>query len=262
MYKPAASPLLSLESSAIMLAAMDDRFSDFRTTAHAAALRGCTLFADMDANELAKVASVAQQVAFRKGEYVFREGQTARGFFIVRKGAVSVHRVGTDGTERVLNVFRQNQSFAEGALANPGTYPADARAVEDTELLFIPKVRFLELIRSNAELALEMLASMSQHLRILVSAIEDLKGKDVESRLSHWLLRRCPKPPPTEPVTIALDVSKTVLASELSTRNETLSRALARLRDAELIEVDGKRIVIRNPQKLLNRLRDATGEPV
>ena len=62
------------------------------------------------------------------------------------------------------------------------------------------------------------------------------------------------------PVTVALDVSKTVLASELSTRNETLSRALARLRDAELIEVDGKRIVIRNPQKLQDRLREATGE--
>ena len=106
---------------------------------------------------------------------------------------------------------------------------ASARAVEDCDLLFIPRAEFLSLIKSNAELALRMIGSMSQHLRLLVNAVEDLQGKDVETRLIHWLLKRCPQPRPSGPFEIALDVTKTVLASELSTRNETLSRALARL---------------------------------
>ena len=51
-----------------------------------------------------------------------------------------------------------------------------------------------------------------------------------------------------------------MLASELSTRNETLSRALARLRDAGQIAVDGKRIRILAPQKLEAQFRENLGE--
>lgn len=218
------------------------------------------MFAEMDADDLARVAAGVRQLAVGKGDYVFRQGQPARGFYVVRKGAVSVHRMGADGSERVLHVFRQNQSFAEGALAGPGTYPADARAVEDSDLLFVPKDHFLELIRSNAELALQMLASMSQHLRILVNALEDLQGRDVETRLMNWLLKHCPHQDSTEPFEILLDVTKSVLAAELSTRNETLSRALAKLRDAGLIKVDGRRLRILSPKRLHAQFRMNLGE--
>ena len=105
-----------------------------------------------------------------------------------------------------------------------------------------------------------MIGSMRQHLRLLVNAVEDLQGKDVETRLIHWLLKRCPQPRPAGPFEIALDVTKTVHAAELSTRNETLSRALARLRDAGQIAVEGKRIRVLAPQKLEAQFRANLGE--
>ena len=57
-----------------------------------------------------------------------------------------------------------------------------------------------------------------------------------------------------------LDVTKSVLASELSTRSETLSRSLARLRDAGHIAVEGKRIRILAPQRLEAQFRANLGE--
>ncbi len=243
-----------------MLAGVPDKFHELRLAAQTAALRGCSMFADLASEDLERIAKVVEVRRANRGDYLFREGETVRGFFIIRQGAVNVHRLGADGTEKVIHVFRQGQSFAEGALAGDGGYPASARAVEDCDLLFVPRTEFLTLIKSHAELALRMIGSMSQHLRLLVNAVEDLQGKDVETRLIHWLLKRCPQPRPSAPFEIALDVTKTVLASELSTRNETLSRALARLRDAGQIAVEGKRIRILAPQRLEAQFRANLGE--
>ena len=239
---------------------MPDKYHELRLTAQTAALRGCSMFADLASEDLERIGRFVESQRASRGDYLFHEGEPVRGFFIIRKGAVNVHRIGADGTEKVIHVFRQGQSFAEGALSGGGGYPAGARALEDCELIFVPRAEFLSLIKSHAELALRMIGSMSQHLRLLVNALEDLQGKDVETRLIHWLLKRCPQPYPEGPFEIALDVTKTVLASELSTRNETLSRALARLRDAGQIEVAGKRIRIISPRRLEGQFRANLGE--
>lgn len=239
---------------------MADKFHELRLAAQTVALRGCSMFADVSADDLGRIAAFVETRRARRGDYLFREGDAARGFFIIRLGAVNVHRVGADGVEKTIHVFRQGQSFAEGALAGDGGYPASARAVEDCELLFLPRAAFLALLRSHADLALRMIGSMSQHLRLLVNALEDLQGKDVETRLINWLLKRCPPPRRSAPVEIALDVTKAVLAAELSTRSETLSRALARLRDAGHIEVAGKRIRVLSPARLEAQFRTNLGE--
>ena len=230
---------------------MTDKFRELRMAA---------IIADVPEAELELVAGFVQPRTASRGSCLFREGDPARGFFTIRKRAGNVHRTGTDGTEAIIHVFRQGQSFAEGALAGDGGYPASARVVEDCELLFVPKAEFLALIRSHADIALRMIGSMSQHLRLLVNALEDLKGNDVETRLMNWLLKRCPQPRTDAIVKIALDVTKSVLAAELSTRNETLSRALAKLRDAGYIEVEGKRIRILGPSRLEAQFRRVLGE--
>ncbi len=239
---------------------MSDKLHELRLAAQTAALRGCSMFADLAPADLDRITRFIEVRRAGRGEYLFHEGEAVRGFFIIRQGAVNVHRLGADGAEKTIHVFRQGQSFAEGALAGNEGYPASARAVEDCDLLFIPRAEFLALIKSHAELALHMIGSMSQHLRLLVNALDDLQGKDVETRLIHWLLKRCPKPRPSSSFEIALDVTKTALASELSTRNETLSRALASLRDAGQIAVEGKRIRVLSPQRLEAQFRANLGE--
>ena len=115
-------------------------------------------------------------------------------------------------------------------------------------------------LRSRPELALRMLGSMSQHLRVLVGLLDDLTLKDVESRLANWLLKRCPRPLRNTPATIQLDRTKRVLAAELGTVSETLSRTLAKFRDERLVRVAGKTITIVNPVKLDKLLRRNLGE--
>ena len=122
------------------------------------------------------------------------------------------------------------------------------------------KEGFLALLRRQPELALRMLSSMSVHLRQLVGQIEDLTMKDVETRLANWLLKRCPNPDAVAPAAIELKTTKRVLAAELGTVSETLSRTLAKFRQQKLLAVKGKTLTILSPAKLRDLLRLHLGE--
>jgi len=105
-----------------------------------------------------------------------------------------------------------------------------------------------------------MLASMSSHLRVLIGQLEDLTGKDVETRLANWLIKRCPNPLSDAPVTIQLTMTKRALAAELGTVSETFSRTLAKFREQNLVSVKGKTIIVLSPAKLGAVLRVNLGE--
>jgi CRP/FNR family transcriptional regulator len=239
---------------------MRESFQQMRILAAASTLRGCQLFTGLPAEELEEIAALAILKQLDKGDYLFHEGSQAEGFYVVQRGAINVHRVSPVGKEQVISVFGPGQSFAEAALASEGGYPANARAIEPTTILMVPKAGFIALVRRRPELALKMLGSMSQHLRVLVGLLDDLTLKDVEARLLNWLLKRCPRPLKANPVQVELDRTKRVLASEIGTVSETLSRTLAKLRDQKLIRVAGKAITVLNPLELVRTLRRSLGE--
>ncbi|MBL9168216.1 MAG: Crp/Fnr family transcriptional regulator [Verrucomicrobiales bacterium] len=224
------------------------------------ALRSCQLFAGLPVMDLQTIASMVVLKKLVKGDYLFHEGEISHGFYIVQTGAVNVHRVNAAGKEQVIHVFRAGESFAEATLATDKGYPADARAVENSEVLLVQKPAFLGLLRRQPELALRMLGAMSAHLRVLVSQLEDLTLKDVETRLANWLLKRCPRPLSTHPLTIELKTTKRVLAAELGTVSETFSRTLAKFRDQNLIQVKGRSITLLDPAALQSLLRQHLGE--
>jgi CRP/FNR family transcriptional regulator len=223
-------------------------------------LRSCQLFAGISAPELEAIAGITVQKAVGKGSYLFHEGDPSAGFYIVRSGAINVHRVNAAGKEQVIHVFRTGESFAEGTLATDKGYPADARAIEPSQVLLVQKAGFLALLRRQPELALRMLGSMSAHLRILVGQLEDLTLRDVETRLANWLVKRCPDPAGARPVRIELPMTKRVLAAELGTVSETLSRSLAKLREQKLLAVKGRILTVPDPSRLAALLRRHLGE--
>ncbi|MFO1478475.1 MAG: Crp/Fnr family transcriptional regulator [Verrucomicrobiota bacterium] len=239
---------------------MPTRLEELRSAAVINTLRHCRLFAGLPGPDLESVAAIALVQSFDKGEYLFRENEPARGFYIVQQGAVNVHRVNAAGKEQVIHVFRSGDSFAEAALATAVGYPADARALEPTQVLLVQKAGMLELVRRQPELALRMLGSMSGHLRTLVGQLEDMMLKDVETRLANWLVRRCPDPQSTRPAQVELTTTKRVLAAELGTVSETFSRTLAKFRDQKLVTVKGNRITVISPARLSELLRKNLGE--
>jgi CRP-like cAMP-binding protein len=223
-------------------------------------LRACQLFMGLPAADISGIASFVIPKHLEKGEYLFHQSDPSEGLYIVQKGGINVHRVSAAGKEQVIHVFHPVESFAEATLATEGGYPADACATESSTVLLVPKKDFVDLLRKRPELALRMLGSMSQHLRVVVGLLDDLTLKDMETRLANWLLKRCPRPIGDNAVEIQLDRTKRVLAAEMGTTSETLSRSLAKFRDRKLLRVKGNIITLTKPRELQKLLQRNLGE--
>jgi CRP/FNR family transcriptional regulator len=234
--------------------------SPFKQAALANTLRTCRLFTGLPRADLSHIAAIAVTKNVKRDDYLFHEGEQSSGFYVVQFGAINVHRLSAAGKEQVIHVFRSGETFAEATLATETGYPADARALEDSQVLLLPKVEFTALLRRQPDLALRMLGSMSQHLRVLVGLLDDLTLKDVETRLANWLLKRCPEPGSDNPHVVELTMTKRVLASELGTVSETFSRTLAKLREQKLLSVKGKAVTVVSPARLAALLRRNLGE--
>lgn len=212
-------------------------------------LRACPLFSEMRTSDLEALLKIAASQRVAKDEFVFHKGGAVTGFYLVRTGAISVRRITPEGKESVIHVFRRGETFAEGALASKG-YPADAVAVEESELLHFSRDDYMKLLQHRSEFALRTVVSLCQHMHQLVGHFENHQSKSAVSRLAEWLLQRCRGRREDGPVQFEIGIKKTALAAELNMRNETLSRAFARLAGEGLIEVNGSTILVPAPKRL------------
>ena len=108
--------------------------------------------------------------------------------------------------------------------------------------MFFPRAAFVDLIRNDPSLALNMLAVLSQRLRRFTMLVEDLSLKEVPGRLAAYLLYLSEREKGS--ADLAMDISKTQLASLLGTIPETLSRILSRMTRERLIQSSGRRYQI------------------
>ena len=217
-----------------------------RRTALIATLRSSRMFRDLKPDDLAAVADVCALKSLAKGETLFHEGDKAEGFYVLQSGAINVFKLTPDGREQVICVIRPPESFAEVTLATVEAYPANAIALEASNVIVVQRTGFRDLIRRHPELSLHMLASMSLHLKHLVQTLQDYKGRQIEWRLADWLLRHAP----AGSNSFELPVTKKNLAGQLGVTSETLSRCLARFRDDALIRVEGPRLTLLNSEGL------------
>ena len=213
------------------------------------ALQSSPLFSDLSDADLESVLDITNSRRVRKGETLFREGDRVTGFFLVRVGAISVQRTSPGGKVKVIHVFRGGETFAEGALMSQ-RYPADAVALESTDLLHFSQGGYVKLLETKREFSLRTIVSLSRHMQRLVSQIETHSDIDAPGRVARWLLDRCENPESSNPCRIELKMQKAALADELHMRGETLSRSLKKLSTNGFIEVKGSIVTINNPDQL------------
>ncbi len=183
-----------------------------------------------------------------KGNQIFSEGLDATAFFIVVSGKVKIYKLSPDGKEYTLHIHGPGDPVAEAAIFDAMVYPASCMALEDTALVRISREGILKLIKEHPDLALKMMSGYSKRLRHFVAKIEELSLKDIKSRLAGYLLENSIV---ENGVTICkLKYSKKELSSLLGTIPETLSRALAFLKQKKLIVEKNNTIIIPDREKL------------
>jgi CRP-like cAMP-binding protein len=218
----------------------------------AALVRALPLFTAVDDAQLARLLAGAVVRRYERNAVLFLAGEPASRFFIVLDGWIRLFRETPDGQESTIGIFGRGESVAEAAMLDSGSYPVTGSVITRSRLLTVPAANFLEQIRSSPELALNLLASMSRHLRRLVRQVEQLTNRSSLQRVADFLLRLCP--PGERRAEIELPLDKMLVAARLGMQPETLSRSLARLRDSG-VETRGSRIVVNDVARLA-RLTD------
>lgn len=203
------------------------------------------LFAGLETEQLERVLGDLRTVRLHKGEPVFAQGDPARRFYLVRRGQIKLFRLSPEGNEKVLELIRPGQTFAEALLfmSGPVGYPVHAEAVEASELLSFDNARFRTLLRESVDTCFRLMAAMSRRLHSQINEIDQLTLHSATSRLVSYLLEELPEDVIASPQ-VRLTTSKTVIASRLSIQPETLSRILARLARKGHLEVRGANIVL------------------
>lgn len=210
------------------------------------------LFSGLNNADLSELASITVRRAFRKGETLFSEGEEATGFYLLVSGGIKLCRMSPDGREKVLHFVKPLETFAEAAFFGDGKYPAEARAMESGEVLYLPRQGFMDLMSHNPNFAFNLVVSLSLMLRQFARQIEELSFADVTSRLASFLVRRAAEGSTNfGGITyIDLGIKKGELASRLGTASETISRTFKKLKEEGIIEVQGNRVVVHQMDKL------------
>jgi CRP-like cAMP-binding protein len=225
------------------------------TTDVLATLRQTPLFAELDQDELVYIAERAIVRRFDPGQLIFSEGDPCPGLWIIESGRVRIFKTSRSGREQVLAVDGPGRSVAELPVFDGGRYPASAASVGQTALLFVSKQDFQSLCLKHPQVALKVLRIVGRRLRGLVAMIEELSFSTVRDRLIAFLVRKASQGEQTpQGIEVTLPRNNQELAAQVGTVRELISRNLSHLQAEELIEMEGRRLIIRNLKALKQEL--------
>ena len=214
-------------------------------------LRRIHLFQAMDD---AQVEAVQRSMRVRElddGERLFDFGQPPLHFFYLRHGQIKLFRNSLDGSEKVIEVVRPGETFAEAVmfLRRAGGYPVSAEAIIASCVWVFDSDTMVSLLRDSVDTCFRLMASLSIRLRQQIDEIGRLTLHNATFRVATFLLEQVPADiePGTE---VHLSMPKSVLASLLAVQPETFSRILARLSRDGLLRVQRNDIVLEDVARL------------
>jgi len=204
-------------------------------------LKKSYFFASLKNFQLQKIAELSGFKRYKKGGFVFYEGDKADNFYLLTEGSIRIYKLSPKGKEQTLTYISEGEPFGEAAVFMNKSFPANAQAETDCGIIAIKRDDFLNILKNNPDISLKLLGLLSERLKTFANLVESLSLKEVPERLCRYLSDLQKK---QKTLKLKLPVNKTRLALTLGTTSETLSRALGKLSDQKIIKVDNKHITI------------------
>lgn len=214
-------------------------------------LANLPLFRELDPSEIDRLAAGTVERHVERGTVVANKGDPVDGLHVVVYGQVKLSLSTPQGDEKVVEVIGPGFSFGEALMFLGKPYIVTVTTLADSLLLFVRKDTVIEGIERDPTFARRMLAGLSRKLHNLMSDLEAVTLKSGRERVIGYLVRQEGAVPDGDaPYTVALPVSKAIVASRLNLTPEHFSRILHELVTGGLIEVEGRAVRILDPRKL------------
>ncbi|MFT9596478.1 Crp/Fnr family transcriptional regulator [Mesobacillus sp.] len=186
-------------------------------------------------------------IKFKKGTFLFREGQEAKEMFIILSGKVQISKMNAEGKELYLRLCNKNDIVGELTLFTVGPrYLFNARVVEEGEAAAINIENLEQTLFNNSQLAYQFLKWMNDHIRKTITKFRDLVLHGKKGALYSTLIRLSNSYgiQKDDGIHINVPITNQDLANYCGTARESVSRMLGELRDEGIISIYRKRIII------------------
>ena len=125
----------------------------------------------------------ALKKSFDKNEIIFEEGNLPTHYYQIIFGEIKMSNYNDDGREFIQGIFYKDQSFGEPPLFLNQNYPANAIAVDDSEILMLPKQSFMKLLEENPAISLKIIENLAQRLYYKSVMAAEMSTQEPEHRI-------------------------------------------------------------------------------
>lgn len=186
---------------------------------------------------------------YKKKQRIYNESNHPIRLYYVQKGKVKVYKLNEDGKELIVRVANEGDFFGYTAMFENSVYKENAEALEDAEIVGLPRNEFEELIHSNPEVTkkfIKLLASdvSEKEEQLIRIAYNSLRKKVSDALLSVYNKYK------SSSENVMISLSRENLAAMAGTATESLIRTLTDFKAEKLIDITDGKIKILNPEKL------------
>jgi len=129
------------------------------------ALRSVPLFASLDDAAAIELRSLLSDKTVPQNTRLFRQGEKGDAMYLIESGRVRISIRDEAEEEVTLAELAQGDFFGEMSIIDGRQRSADAKVIEDAQLAILSRDAFLSFVRSNSDVALEMLSALTDRLR-------------------------------------------------------------------------------------------------
>ncbi len=199
------------------------------------------LFSKLTELQLDRVYQYSQIHKLSEGQRLFNQADKVTSFYMVLSGKIKLFRISPDGQEKIIEIVKPGEVFAEALMfTNQTDYPVSSAALSDTIIISINAKNFQEMLWDSTATCLLLLGDMSFRLRKMVNEIDTLTLHTGTCRVASYLIQEMSEGKNN----FKLDTAKNVIAARLSVKPETFSRIIKSLKNQGILTIEGNCVTI------------------
>ena len=192
-------------------------------------------FQGLSADDLAKLETISVVKKYKKGEFLFIEGEEPKWLTFLITGSVKLYKTTANGKEIFIHQLAPMNFVAEVVNFENIPYPASAIFTISGEVLKINYEKFEAQFLTKPEICMKFLRSMAQKIRITTNLLHQELILSSEEKVARFILNH---------EDLFNELKHTKISSILNMTPETFSRILNKFKTNGLVKLDEKNQIL------------------
>ena len=204
----------------------------------------------LNKEELIRLAECKTSRTIKKGEPIFEEGDSVNGIYCVTTGICKLSKLSSNGKDQIIKLIKAGELLGQRSMISDEPANLSAIALEDMEVCFIPKSEVLNMFDNNNQFSLNLMKTICGDLKEASEHVVSVSQKTVKERLAETLLYLEDSFGKNDDDSLRIQLSREELSGMIGTATESCIRLLSDFNKLGLIELNGKKIVLKDRGKL------------